>query len=116
MYVDCVIGSHRCLCHSVNALFFFAVSLTNLKQTQQIHFGVKDQIVVGAMSFPLTKFTWKKDGQPLDFDGGRITLEKDGSLTFSVVKRTDGGIYDVDMNWENRNTAQKKINVAVVGQ
>jgi len=70
---------------------------------------------VGAISFPLTKFKWKKDGSPLDFDGGRITLEKDGSLTFSNVKTTDGGAYEVDLNWENRNIAQKQITVSVVG-
>ncbi|KAK3711748.1 hypothetical protein QZH41_020137, partial [Actinostola sp. cb2023] len=89
-------------------------NLNKLETNQQLHFGKSGKILLGALSYPLSVFKWKKDNAAMDFSGSRLKLEKDGSIVFSKVLESDAGVYDVEINWQDRIVVPVKITVSVV--
>ena len=90
--------------------------MNKLETNQQLHFGKSGKILLGALSYPLSVFKWKKDNAAMDFSGSRLKLEKDGSIVFSKVLESDAGVYDVEINWQDRIVVPVKITVSVVGK
>lgn len=91
--------------------------MNGLETNQQLHVGKDETIVVGAMSYPLSTFKWKKDNVPIDFKtNSRLKMLKDGSIQITNVQKSDAGVYDVHINWQDRSTSDKKITVIVVGE
>lgn len=67
-----------------------------------------------ARGLPEPVITWTKNGEPVDFDDGRIQILENGSLFFSRVNISDSGDYKCnasnDLGFDDADDAMLMVN------